>query len=373
MIEAVAVSGYRSLRSVVLPLGRLTVVTGGNGAGKSNLYRSLRLLAGVAQGTVVAALAREGGLGSALWAGPRSTGPVALRLGFRDDEFGYALDLGLPAREPRTSMFERDPQLKVEVIWHGPTARPSTILVDRRNGVATIRDDSGRRVDGIPPVPPLRSILQALADPVLAPEVLAVRSTLWSWRFYDHLRTDPGAPARRPQVGTQTPTLDDEGAALASVLQTIRETGDESALADAVDSAFPGSSVGIRNHDGLFEVELHQPGLHRPVRAAELSDGTLRYLLLCAALLSPERPGLLVLNEPETSLHPSLLPAVARLVRDVARSTQVVLVTHSAALLDALGDPSDDDSFVELRSVAGETEAIGRGLLDTPAWSWPRR
>jgi predicted ATPase len=70
MILTLAVSGYRSIRNLVLPLERLNVVTGGNGAGKSSLYRALRLLADVAQGQAIASLALEGGLESTLWAGP---------------------------------------------------------------------------------------------------------------------------------------------------------------------------------------------------------------------------------------------------------------------------------------------------------------
>ena len=62
MIRTVAVQGYRSLRELVLPLGQLSVITGANGSGKSSVYRSLRLLADVAQNAVVASLAREGGL-----------------------------------------------------------------------------------------------------------------------------------------------------------------------------------------------------------------------------------------------------------------------------------------------------------------------
>ena len=63
---------------------------------------------------------------------------------------------------------------------------------------------------------------------------------------------------------------------------------------------------------------MQQHGLLRPLKAAELSDGTLRYLLWVAALLTPRPPGLLVLNEPETSLHPDLLPALARLIAHAA-------------------------------------------------------
>ena len=72
MITRLAVSGYRSLRDVRLTLGPLNVVTGANGAGKSSLYRALRLLAEIAQGRVVQSLAAEGGLQSTLWAGPES-------------------------------------------------------------------------------------------------------------------------------------------------------------------------------------------------------------------------------------------------------------------------------------------------------------
>ena len=70
MILTLAVSGYRSIRNLVLPLERLNVITGGNGTGKSSLYRALRLLADVAQGRAIGSLALEGGLQSTLWAGP---------------------------------------------------------------------------------------------------------------------------------------------------------------------------------------------------------------------------------------------------------------------------------------------------------------
>ena len=56
-LNTFAVSGYRSLRSLIVPLGRLNVVTGENGTGKSSLYRALRLLTDVAQGRAIASLA----------------------------------------------------------------------------------------------------------------------------------------------------------------------------------------------------------------------------------------------------------------------------------------------------------------------------
>lgn len=70
MLTTLAIAGYRSLRELIVPLGRLNVITGANGSGKSSVYRSLRLLAETARGGVITSLAREGGLQSTLWAGP---------------------------------------------------------------------------------------------------------------------------------------------------------------------------------------------------------------------------------------------------------------------------------------------------------------
>ena len=160
MIRTVAVQGYRSLRDLVLPLGRLSLVTGANGSGKSSLYRSLRLLADVAQNAVVASLAREGGLPSTFWAGPEkiaravrqgvhpvqalaSKDPASLKLGFGGDGYGYSIDLGHPVVVTPT-MFGADPRVKRECIWHGPAYRKASALVDRRNNfvwLSTTRDE----------------------------------------------------------------------------------------------------------------------------------------------------------------------------------------------------------------------------------------
>jgi predicted ATPase len=76
MLHTLAISNYRSILELVVELGALNVVSGPNGAGKSNLYRALRLLAQTASGGVVGALAREGGLDSSFWAGPRWSLPA---------------------------------------------------------------------------------------------------------------------------------------------------------------------------------------------------------------------------------------------------------------------------------------------------------
>ncbi|GAA0268208.1 AAA family ATPase [Cryptosporangium japonicum] len=378
MITTLAVANYRSLRHLVVPLGRLTVVTGANGSGKSSLYRALRLLADSARNGAIAALAREGGLASTLWAGPENgtredrpqgtvrRGPVSLRLGFAGDDFGYAIDFGLP--RPSSSAFGLDPEIKREVIWSGPFLRPAGLLADRANGALRLRD--GRSWLAVPGVlASYDSMLSEYSDPQRAPEILEVRERIRSWRFYDHLRTDADAPVRQSQIGTRTPVLGPDGADLAAALQTIREIGDADALDTAVDAAFPGSALSIEEEAGRFALRLSQPGLLRPFGAAELSDGTLKYLMWVAALLTPRPPALLVLNEPEASLHPDLLRPLAGLITTGSARTQVVVISHSRALVGAL----DADHAIELVKELGETGVEGQGRLDEPPWHWPAR
>jgi predicted ATPase len=147
---------------------------------------------------------------------------------------------------------------------------------------------------------------------------------------------DIEAPARRPQVGTYTPVLASDGADLAAPMQTIREIGDSAALDDAVADAFDGARIDVTGDRGYLELEMRQHGLLRSLKAAELSDGTLRYLLLISALLSPRPPTLMILNEPETSLHQDLLAPLARLVAGAASRSQIFVVTNARPLAESL-------------------------------------
>src|SRR6185436_6189953 len=106
------------------------------------------------------------------------------------------------------------------------------------------------------------SIFVQIADPNNAPEVLLLRETIRSWRFYDQLRTDGDAPSRIPQLGTRTPVLGHDGADLAAAIQTIFEVGDANAVSEAVAAAFPGASINVAaGPDGRFALEFKQPGL----------------------------------------------------------------------------------------------------------------
>ena len=337
-LRQLEVEGYRSIRSLRLQLSEVNVLTGPNGCGKSNLYRSMYLLSKAAAGGLGRAIAEEGGMPSVLSANAEKVRftkrrpPRRVKLGFTADDYAYELQLGLPESGPpviEISQFKLDPRVKEEVVML-PGGRVK--LLDRRNTTVFLRDRDGRMVDYPLALLDSESVLSQIQEPHLYPELSSLRMEVLGWRFYHGFRTDALSPLRAPQIGVLTPVLDHDGADLAAALRTIQEIGAAEDLAEAVDRAFPGASLTVHNLATRFALQLNMPGVVRPLEAAELSDGTLRYLCLVAALLSPRPPAMLALNEPETSIHPDLLSPLARLIANASRHSQLWITSHSPAL-----------------------------------------
>jgi predicted ATPase len=370
VIRTLAIGHYRSLRDIRLSVGRLTVITGGNGVGKSNVYRALRLLVDAAEGQLGRSLAKEGGMPSALWAGPPSKRDNPnegrrLSIGFADDQLAYELRLGLPP--PGNGAFNLDPEVKAETIR--TLQKPKVNLLERRNATAMLRDYDGNAVTFGTTIDLYESVLSQLAEPHRYPILSTLRERLRRWRFYHQIRTDADSPLRAAQIGTRTPVLAHDGHDLAPALQTIIQSGNELALTEAVADAFEGARLHIESDKARFHLELETPGMYRALDAAELSDGTLRYLALLAALHTPRPPELLVLNEPETSLHPRVLTPLARQIVAAGARSQVIVVSHAATLVDAIS-AARDATRIELAKEDGETIVVDRPRLDEPAWKW---
>lgn len=356
-IKSLSIQGYRSIQNLRLSMDDINIVVGSNGCGKSNLYKAIHLLAKAVNGELAETLALEGGMPSVLWAGrkkqiTRSKSSVRLILSIETDDFSYEIACGLPS--PSQSMFALDPEVKTEHVWFGESRRPSNTLIEREGGSAWITNQDGKRAAYPVGLSHSESVLAQLQDPHLYPELFALSKEIKKWRFYHHFRTDPDSPIRSPQIGTRTEVLANDGYNLAAALQTIIEIGNNELLAEAVERAFPGSKLIIRVDDRTrFEIQLQMPGILRPLEARELSDGTLRYLCLIAALLSPRPATLLALNEPETSLHPELMKPLAELIVTAAQYSQIWVTTHSQDLAMMIGNLSGNKPVNLIRTEEG--------------------
>jgi predicted ATPase len=232
-------------------------------------------------------------------------------------------------RQPTEAAFVLEPLVKAERLTIR-SGRRDVVMMDRNGPAVMLRNDKGQRESHEFAVLSSETALAAFRDGARYPELEAVRRELLGWRLYHDFRTDQGSPIRQPCHAITTPTMSADGHDLAAVLATlsiIRE--DTTALDAAIDDAFPGARLDAGNEGSLCGLSLTFPDMPRPFAAHELSDGTLKYLCLLGALMGYRLPPLIALNEPEGSLHPSLLPPLARLIASAAGRSRIWIVTHS--------------------------------------------
>ena len=385
-LSAVEIIGYRSVRKIRFPVRQLTVLVGGNGVGKTNLYRSLELLQAAARGTLADEIAREGGLASIFWAGGKNLSPDgsfepmyrtdgyrkgegnSLRLAASFADLGdgsfdptYRLDVGFAPKEA-TAAFPNEAQVRAESLeWQQRGKAVS--LMDRKGGMAWARDAAGRRELADDDILASETALAALSG---RSEVALVRDSLVAWRFFHGFRTDAESALRRPSRAVTAPSLASDGSNLGAVLATLHHIrGDRIDLDRAIEDAFPGAELVIPEVGEFASFGMRYAEMPKRVFAPhELSDGTLQFLALAGALLSYRLPPFIALNEPENSLHPNLLPMLARLIVKAAERSQVWVVTHARDLADAIAAESgvlprevvrnDDGTWLEGLSQIGE-------------------
>jgi predicted ATPase len=209
-------------------------------------------------------------------------------------------------------------------------------------------------------MPVSEAALSQVREPDRYPEFSRIRELFRGWRFYHHFPTHDEAPARQVSPSIRTTVLSVDGHDLASALGTIAQIGNDIRLHACIERAFPGQKLILaETEDHNFTLHLQDRDLLRPLEAQELSDGTLQYLCLVAALLTPRPPLLMAFNEPESSLHPRLYEPLARLLVEASERSQIWLTTHSVALADHVRKLSGATPL-ELEKVDGETRVVGR-------------
>jgi predicted ATPase len=295
---------YRSLRALRMPVERLSVFAGENGAGKTNLYRVLQLLQAAAAGRLAAELAGEGGMESASWAGERRKNePARIKLGVGlsagaisgPPDFRYEVEIGFPVREI-SAAFELEPQVKEERLTHHRGPR-STVLLERRGPHATVRTEDGDRVDVGDDLMASETALGGIADPSRFPDLGMIRQAMADWRFYHDLRTDPASPLRHASLAITSPTLASDGSNLAAVFATLAHIREDTVDLDrAITVAFPGARLDIPTPGRTATFGMIYPEYpHRVFAPHELSDGTLRFLGLGGGRFGDPAPALVFL------------------------------------------------------------------------------
>ena len=318
-IKKLTIEGFKSIRKMEnFELGALNVLIGANGAGKSNFVSFFRLLRDLIQQRLQMAIAVEGGADSWLFLGPKETRQLTAKLYFGSNGYEFSLvpthDGRLVFADESTVFYENFTNQRASL----GSGHAEAKLKDRRT-------DPGRwgAASGVP-----RYVFDAIS----------------SWVVYHFHDTSFSSGVRRPHALNNNMVLGPNAENLAPFLYRIRQTTEYLRIRDVVRLAAPFfDDFTLRPMPGneeMVQLEWQQRGSDYPFRANQLSDGTLRFICLAAALLQPSPPPTMLFDEPELGLHPYALTLLGNLFRQTVRSSgksisqQIIISTQSAPLLN---------------------------------------
>ncbi len=321
----------------------LNVLIGPNGSGKSNLIEALGLLA--ATPNDLAAVVRKGG-GSRewLWKGvpPADSAEIDAVLERRNGQaIRYRLSLGsvrtrLELLDEAIEEIELDPNREdvddVDFYYRFQRGHP----------VFNVKDVSGKRTKRClerQDLLPDQSVLAQRKDPDQYPEVTEIGTIFSNIQTFSEWTFGRDSPTRDPQqADLPEGLLLPDSSNLNLVLNQIELSGDTriNALLRRFFPRFERLWIGLGGR--TVQLYLFESGFKRPIPATRLSDGTLRFIALLAALLSPSPPPLLCIEEPELGLHPDAVALLAEVLVEASSRMQLVVTTHSEALVSALTD-----------------------------------
>ena len=159
--------------------------------------------------------------------------------------------------------------------------------------------------------------------------------------IYSDLQTNRKSRIRYPQdISANDSFLEEDGSNLSLVLNDLEIRGEtREKIIENLKKFNPKiKSYAIKIIDVVVQLFIREEGLEKPISAMRLSDGTLRYLCLLAILCHPEPPPLVCIEEPETGLHPDILPTIAELMIEASQRTQLIVTTHSDILVSAFSE-----------------------------------
>ena len=336
----------------------LNVLIGPNGSGKSNLIEVLELLS-VTPHDFAAAIRDGGGAVEWLWKGEssRTSGAIDVVLD-GDTPTGRPLRYRIDFTAVRSRVEIVDEAVEEPEPVHGEDDVYFYYRFQRGHPAVNIRGEHDglvhrrlRRESLLPD----QSVLAQRKDPDQYPELTWVGRRLGDiqifreWTFGRHVPLRQPQPADLPEDRLLPDSLN-----LALVLNQIEHIG-ETRLNDLLRQFFPRfERMSTRISGGRVQFYLHESGFRTPIPATRLSDGTIRFVALLATLLSPSPPPLVCMEEPELGLHPDAVALLADLLIDASERMQLIVTTHSEALVSAL--TSQPDAIVACERLGSGTE-----------------
>ena len=322
-LEKLSVSGFKSIRELKdFELRNLNIFVGANGAGKSNLIELFRMLSAMAEGGFSKFIQERGGADVFLFGGSKVTSRISAEFTFTSDSSN--------SQEPNEYRFEAT-----------PTVDGRSLLLSEERDYATAGAQSYGSPSEESRIREQKS--ETSADGKRQGVDQFVFEAISNWMVYHFHDTSETAPMRRYEMVEDNRRLRRDASNIAPFLLDLKTN-------DKLKSYYKDIMNAVRlviPFFADFRLDVHEFGAARkvaltwqqknsdlPMQPYQLSDGSIRFICLATALLQPDPPSIIIIDEPELGLNPEGIAILAELLECAARHTQVIIATQSPELID---------------------------------------
>lgn len=355
-ITKLQIKGFKSLKNIEWNPGDLNVIIGPNASGKSNFLRFLELMSKSAKGELGKYIISSGGMQFIAW--NNEAKEISFSMKMQTENYSnYQLILqdywGINGYRIKNEQL---------ITTNSKDKNLSYICLEKNNEEAFFCDENNDvSKESLEKMDENESLLSTYNDffNVYVSDILEYKQLLKKIKIFHDVDVTEKSQIRQSAVARVDKQVESNGENLVSVLHT-HYTNDkkfkkniDSAMKAAFGKQYESLSFPPAA-DQRIQLSIQWKNLKRPSSAITLSDGTLRFLFLITVLACPELPSVVAIDEPETGLHPSMLPIIAEFAAEASKRSQIIITTHSAQLLDSFSDKKPTTTVTSLEN--GETK-----------------
>jgi predicted ATPase len=310
-IQKLTIKGFKSIRFLEnFEMRDINVLIGANGSGKSNFISYFRMLRELAEGRLRVWVAKQGGANRILTYGLKESQKLESEIFFSPHWYKFVLE---PVVDGGLLFLE-------DKIEHESGYKMGLTTGEYESSLSRERDQ----------LLEYNHILREAYDIISA------------WRIFHFHDTSDFARVKQSETLYDNAYLRPDAANLAPYLYKLRHEYPHvyQQIRDVVQLAMPFfddfvlEPQSLASSEQVIKLAWRQKNTDYPFEVFLLSDGSLRFICLATALLQPNPPPLIVIDEPELGLHPYAISLLGALVRSASVHTQIILATHSVKLLN---------------------------------------
>jgi len=318
-ISRLSIKGFKSLRDLdEFELGSLNVLLGANGAGKSSFVSYFRMLSEVVECRLQVWTAQQGSADRVVSFGVKETSRVESFVRFGLNGYKFALETTVDG-----GFLFSDEQL----FFNGPYY-----------GAAWIPLGSGHAESELKDAYLSKKFYASWKNDTVA----YCYESIASWKVFHFHDTSDTAGVKRWGSLQDNAYLRPDASNLAAYLYRLNEESPEvyQQIRKTAQLAIPFFDDFVlrprtsQSDDEQIRLLWRQKDSDYTLWPSQLSDGSIRFICLVTALLQPDPPSTIIIDEPELGLHPFAITLLGSLLRSAATRMQVIVSTQSVPLVN---------------------------------------